>query len=88
MEIQRYGDDHLEIILDAEAADQQKKEIAALDQVIRSWKEKCTTAESCSVHLSPDEPEELVNEAKAAVKSLHQTFGEAVDIIHVDKIIT
>lgn len=51
MEIQRYGSDRLEIILDAPTEEGQKKEINHLGQVVRAWMRKCHSAKSCIVSL-------------------------------------
>lgn len=77
MEIQRYGDDHLEITIDALTADGQKQEIEALDQVVRNWEDKCKTAESCAISLlgAPSQTAILlpvIEEKVNALDSLHK----------------
>ena len=51
MEIQRYGNDRLEIILDASSEEGQKEEVNHLDQVVRTWMKKCQSAKSCIVSV-------------------------------------
>lgn len=85
MEIQRYGDDHLEIILDAAGKDSQKKEIEALADVVRTWEEKCDTAKSCAVAIAPAEADEIVDLAKRTVKSLNESSGISVKFLSEDK---
>ncbi|MDF1751290.1 MAG: hypothetical protein P1U89_00795 [Verrucomicrobiales bacterium] len=85
MEIQRYGDDRLEIVLDATHPDELKQEIDALDTVIRTWREKCESAQSCSVSLAPTVAEDLLKAAQEKVNSVDNAYGVSVDFLSEDK---
>lgn len=80
MEIQRYGADHLEVILDSGTSHGQKEEIEALDQIVGNWEEKCRTAETVSVSLlcDPELQSEILPLVEQKINSLDSLHNVTV----------